>query len=507
MSPRRVRLGLTIVASVASWSVATQASPLLETVGAQGGSGGLAAAVTGPSSASAYFNPALLTEASDEVVLGLTAVSEQVGVTLDGRSGGDVPLVVGGRAVTAPDGTPLDGAAVPTEWLERGCTEGTAPGQCRAPMAAARPRQGRGSSQVTRSVLVLGGVKGLWPGRVTLGATLVAPLARLTTARSFYADEREALFSNSLHPELYGDRLTTVAAVVGAGVKVAPALSVGLGASLSLASGASAETYVRDSTNYDTLLVNNDVGVRAFLSPHVGFRVAPTPRVRLSGSAHAPQSMVLETDIAATLPNGASSKTHRRQVFGFLPWTVRLGTEVDLVTTRRYAMSAVAVAKFAAYGTYEDRQGQRPSAYGVAAKDTLTWTAGVRHRIGEVRGRIDLEYAPTPFPAQTGRSNYVDSDRVGIAAGVEAPVPRALLPKGPTVVPGLSFLVHRLAWRHQSKDDAAVVDEVPDGAVSASTRAPIAGSQGLQTNNPGWPGFGSKGWIVSAGVTVRLLWP
>ena len=83
MSPRRVRLGLTIVASVASWSVATQASPLLETVGAQGGSGGLAAAVTGPSSASAYFNPALLTEASDEVVLGLTAVAKFPGGLTD----------------------------------------------------------------------------------------------------------------------------------------------------------------------------------------------------------------------------------------------------------------------------------------------------------------------------------------------------------------------------------------------------------------------------------------
>jgi hypothetical protein len=29
---------------------------------------------------------------------------------------------------------------------------------------------------------------------------------------------------------------------------------------------------------------------------------------------------------------------------------------------------------------------------------------------------------------------------------------------------------------------------------------PIPGRQGLQTNNPGWPGFGSEGWIVGGGA-------
>jgi hypothetical protein len=33
---------------------------------------------------------------------------------------------------------------------------------------------------------------------------------------------------------------------------------------------------------------------------------------------------------------------------------------------------------------------------------------------------------------------------------------------------------------------------------------PLDGAQGLQTNNPGWPGFGSEGWIVGATLYVSL---
>jgi hypothetical protein len=33
---------------------------------------------------------------------------------------------------------------------------------------------------------------------------------------------------------------------------------------------------------------------------------------------------------------------------------------------------------------------------------------------------------------------------------------------------------------------------------------PLAGAQGLQTNNPGWPGFGSEGWILGATLYVSL---
>jgi len=42
---------------------------------------------SGPSGGSTYFNPALLTDADDELLVGFAVISEQVGITLDGRRG------------------------------------------------------------------------------------------------------------------------------------------------------------------------------------------------------------------------------------------------------------------------------------------------------------------------------------------------------------------------------------------------------------------------------------
>jgi hypothetical protein len=47
-----------------------------------------------------------------------------------------------------------------------------------------------------------------------------------------------------------------------------------------------------------------------------------------------------------------------------------------------------------------------------------------------------------------------------------------------------------------------VKDEVPDdGQVGGE---PIAGAAGLQTNNPGWPGFTSQGWITTFGLYLTV---
>jgi hypothetical protein len=45
-----------------------------------------------------------------------------------------------------------------------------------------------------------------------------------------------------------------------------------------------------------------------------------------------------------------------------------------------------------------------------------------------------------------------------------------------------------------------VKDELPDDAQIGL--GPVDGAAGLQTNNPGWPGFSSKGWLAGAGLYV-----
>jgi hypothetical protein len=96
------------------------------------------------------------------------------------------------------------------------------------------------------------------------------------------------------------------------------------------------------------------------------------------------------------------------------------------------------------------------------------------------------------------RSNYVDNDRVGVGFGGDVLV--TLL----KIRPGFQVFADRFVPRTQQKDDSRITDEVPDGSIVTSTGAPVAGSQGLQTNNPGWPGFSSGGWLWGGAVTLSM---
>jgi hypothetical protein len=50
-----------------------------------------------------------------------------------------------------------------------------------------------------------------------------------------------------------------------------------------------------------------------------------------------------------------------------------------------------------------------------------------------------------------------------------------------------------------------VQDEWVDGAVNNREEV-FQQSFGLQTNNPGWPGFSSKGMIFGGGLNASLLY-
>ena len=130
----------------------------------------------------------------------------------------------------------------------------------------------------------------------------------------------------------------------------------------------------------------------------------------------------------------------------------------------------------------------------------MSGALGVRHTYGPARGFIDLSFTPSPVPEQKGRSSYVDNDRAGLAVGADIKVPLG----GSFVRPGFQLSAQRLIPRHNTKDASRLVDELPDGAVFDSTRDPVPGSAGLQTNNPGYPGFASAGYVWSGFFSLEI---
>ena len=476
------------------------ASPVFELAGASTGTGGFNARAKGASAASTYFNPALLPRAKQGAEVGVLVLSDQIGMTLDGRPGGIVPLIVGDRQIDDSNGNPISNATVPTDWLEHGCSVA----QCGAPPFAARPRQSQGSGSNMRAYTVLGLVDGIIPNRLVLGFYALIPMGDFTAAHSFYNDEREQFFTNSLHPEMYADRLTATSLSLGAGLKILDRLSAGASFTLGLTNVAHASTYVQNSIDYQKLLISNDIHVETAISPHFGVMYDALDSLHLSATVHSEQRFTIDTGIQASLPAGNESSTSRTEVHSFLPWTFGIGAQVDLNRGAPHEFSVVGNVRYALWSDYVDRHGERPGAQGPTFdfENVFAETVGVRHHAGPFDNYFDVNYQPTPVPPQTGRENYVDNDRIGAVIGSNYTFEVLGLP----VRVGVQAQAQRLIRRYQKKDDKLIVDELPDDSVDSRTGTPIVGAQGLQTNNPGWPGFASEGWILGGAATVALIY-
>ncbi|MCA9673818.1 MAG: hypothetical protein H6708_12840 [Kofleriaceae bacterium] len=508
MSRRPRLLALVAVAGVALPAARASASPLFELVGDVQGHGGLTARVSSDGAAAAYFNPALLVDAPPGVDLGVFFVVEEIGITLDGRSsaamcaGGACDVAaVSGRGPESfrhgDTGAPIEDPTVPTSWLEDG-----------TPTFGARPRQQAGSGHQKRAYQTLGLVTPVFGGRVMLGLFAMIPLGEFTTAKAFYNDEREQYFSNSLHPELYGDRLTATSLAFGLGVRVHRTVSIGTTFTLSLANRAAAPVYVSNLNDLDTTLLDSDIAVEAAVAPHFGVAWTPTDKLKVAATVHTPQAFQITTAFDYVLATGQEQSTELHFTHSYMPLTVAAAGSWQLEAAGRPVWLA-AQASWAQWSHYEDRHGVRPGG-DYPWSDTIAGAVGARVDAGPVFAWLDLAYQPSPVPPQTGRSNYVDSDRVGVSAGLD----REVALWGSRFKVGLDLIGHRFFDRHVTKftppDGAAadaypelVRDEVPDDAIDVLGQ-PVPNRDGLQTNNPGFPGFASKGWIVGGGFHVAI---
>jgi hypothetical protein len=481
------------------------ASPVFELAGGVGGEGGLSGRTVPGGASSTYYNPALLVDAEAGLTVGVFVLDEQIGISLDARPGPRYDVPGGIENATYADGSRWRNYPIPTTLLQNG----RAASALNQPLAA-RPRQGSGSGHDVTPYQMLGLVTKLFHDRLALGLYTLIPYSKYTGADAFYSDEREQYFTNSLHPELYSDRMYATSLAFGAGYRVTDELSLGLAFTLSLRTDAFTPTYVVDAGHLQDILVDSDVKVSAAVSPHVGVSYRPTPRSRVTATVHSPQKLQIDTNFTFLLANGVQQAASVGFTHDYMPWQVGLGSSYDFIETGTEKLSVAATAVYARWSDYVDRHSEGPiAAYGWY--DTITPVIGVRYDRGDLGTFLDATYQPTPVPPQTGRTNYVDNDRVGFDGGVDLKFTLF----GTDLRVGAQIEAHRLLSRYQAKlptptspdgldhTPALVADEVPDGSVVGSQA--LAGSQGLQTNNPGWPGFGSQGWILGGGVYLSVI--
>lgn len=483
---------------------AAMASPLQDLVGDTASGAGLQARTLSGGSGAAYFNPALLTDADPGLKIGFFLLKQNIGIDLDGRPGTQFAIPEGIENFAHTGGKRFDNYPIATNFLQFGRTK-----DARHDAFQARPRQGAGSGHDTVTYETVGIVVKLFDEHLAIGFHGLIPNGEFTKMRAIFNDEREQYFSNSLHPELYSDRMTALSMALGLGIKITDQLSLGIGTTFALKASVGAGAYVADTGNLGQIQLDIDSAVNMGAAPHFGVAWKPTKRLHITATAHTPQRVELGSTFRFLLANGIEQQSGLKFVLDYTPWQIGAGASYDVVQEDSQTVTVAATALYAAWSSYVDRHGDKPSP-SYAWADTISPTIGVRYRYLRFGGGLDLMYMPTPVPQQTGRTNYVDNDRVsgGLSGDYTFPV------FGTTMSAGVQLQVHRLVPRHQTKlptptrPDGAnlaperVKDELPDDAQKSGE--PIPGAEGLQTNNPGWPGFGSGGWLIGAALYLSV---
>jgi long-chain fatty acid transport protein len=472
-------------------SSGSRASGSLELTGAATAGNGLAARVFSRGAEATYYNPALLPDAKAATTVGFFALASHESIRLAARPAGvDVPTSVYNAQLRNPDGT--------TSRLEL------------RPIATSELPAARGDTDETEGTtyVSLGVVRPLFGDKLVLGFYGVLPLTIFQRQAAFFPDEREQYFQNRLRFELLGDRLAQSSFAVALASRVASWISLGAGIDVTIGTVAKTAVHVSDAGDQREVLLNPEVEVSSTASPYFSVVTRPARSLLLTSTLHLPVSSETEGENRVRFwnyvyPEGEDAV---RQVYSlslaYEPMRFGLGARwtARAPDPNGWGLELGAQAVISRWSTYVDRHAERPLD---PFRDTLSGTVGAALDLGGRRIGLDLAYAPSPVPPQDGRSNYVDGSRLSADLSFAMPV-SVFGTKVDTVARAFGQLL--LARQEVKRADARhpVVDELPDGATDVVTDDPIPGAAGLQTNNPGYPGYESSGWVIGGGVSVAL---
>jgi len=461
-----------------------RAVPVLEMFGPVG-TGGLNARVLETGPAAAYFNPALLPAGADTFEVGFFAVRPSLSLSVQPRTGVDIA------------------SAIYKAWLNDG---GAVKPLTTHPLATQdiALRQSRGDPEDVTSILALGFTKRLYRDKLVFGFYATLPAGKLQDQNAFYSDEREQYFSNSLHFEMLGDRLTMSTFGGALGMQVTPQLAIGVGVSAAIATTTGVPVYVPDGADYGSVLLDSNFSVSMSLAPVIGVVARPLSRLSIAATLHDSTAVDVSGINHVRVSNTQQKDQHLHFVQGYEPVSVAAGAGWDALETPGGGLLTLAgTLIWRQWSEYQDRHGERPLD---PWDDTFSYSAGARFRQGDLSFHLDFGYVPSPVPDQIGRTNYVDNSRVEISTGFKW---QRRLGATSQLHAALVIEGQRLLAREVSKNPLAphpVLDEFPDNTVDptvdSNQRLPEA--LGLQTNNPGYPGFSSSGWLIGGGLTVGL---
>lgn len=474
------------LASLLFAASAARAGATLELTGAPTSTNSMSARVLGRGAAVTYFNPALLADASPTTEAGYFLLITHTSIDLLPRPAGvDVPVSIYNAQLG--NGQRLALRPLPTSEL-------------------VNPRQNT-LVRDTTGYAVLGVVRPLFGDRLVFGFYTLLPLHSFLEQHGFFNDERSQYFTDQLHYELLGDRKTMTTFAVAIGSRLTHWLAVGGGADITIGTRTDMAVYVPDAGDQSVVLLGPNIRTATTAAPYFSVLTRPAERLQLTMVVHMPTYIGTDgqNDLRFwnyTYPKGKNSITQIYQFSqGYEPLRVTIG---GVYSSRPHGLGnnwqIGAQAVLTRWSQYRDRHNEQPLD---TWRDTISPTLGAALDMSGQRLSADLGYVPSPVPEQNGRTNYVDSSRIVASLGFDTP----------TSVLGASFgvgfylsgqLLLKTSVTKSPNAAHPVIDEVPDNATDIVNNQPLPGAKGLQTNNPGYPGWSAQGWMLGGGVALRL---
>lgn len=352
--------------------------------------------------------------------------------------------------------------------------------------------------------VAIGGAFKLLGENLTLGGVLFAPLDGFGTATSRFADEREQYFSNRLDFELMGgERLSNEIIAMGMAYRLRPWLSMGIGLMILPGAGVVAPVYVRNAADLSQVDINVNIDSEARRALTAGLIVRPVESLRIGA--------VFQDEIWFAVQGNSVVQLRGEEDKGPVLQSLDL---VSAYSPARVSLSAAWVGEdgftasvestWRAWSRYRDNHAAQPG-----FNDTFDVKAGVEWPVSPgSHARAGIGYAPSPVPAQTGRTSYVDNDRIGVGFGAGADV--TVWDLDLTIDVGFqvqAFITERVDkaagdFPTCAEGVSRLCDELADTTMSNGTVS-AAQTQGLQTGNPGFPGYTHGGYMVAASIDLK----
>lgn len=336
------------------------------------------------------------------------------------------------------------------------------------------------------------------------GFMIFLPMPTPVTLNTRFADERERYFSNQLAFERIGRKVHQLDLQFGIAYEVTSWLAVGVGASYLPGFGVNTGIYLADALDQTNADLTASIDTENGFGLLAGLTVELPADVSIGLSFRDAVALRLSTDNEIQL-NGVTGGEPIQQVASWTP----------IFTPAR---AAVGVAwspgdwtfsgdlRYTIWAAYEDAQSDR-----TGFANVFSGALGVEHQTSKSTTlRVGTAFEPSPVPPQTGRTNYVDNDRVRLAFGAGHAFEFGERKFDVAWYLGLQALLKRETFKASHGDYAAcdeevttLCDEVPDDLIDPRTGQPFPEAQGLQTGNPGFPGWVSGGWVGMLGVELR----